>query len=151
MKKLNSKAGKAIRSFLRNILLDGGCRNCVLRFWRQIGLRMQQRKDRSYHFANEERETRLYRECFATYFSLIGLRLRGEPMDPPYFAEHGAKREGETGRHRPCSSLADYQKLPRSHKPTVNPYTEDGEEAAYYADQHYGIGGGMRRVYNSEK
>lgn len=72
-------------------------------------------------------------------------------MDSPHFTEHCTERKGETGRHRPCSSWADYQKLPGRHKPTVNPYAQHRQEAAYYAHQHYRVGDGMRRVYNSEK
>lgn len=72
-------------------------------------------------------------------------------MNPPHFTKHGTERQGKTDRHRPRSRLADYQKLPRRHEPTVNSYTQHGQEAAYYSHQHYRIGGGMRRVYNSEK
>lgn len=72
-------------------------------------------------------------------------------MNPPHFAKHGTERQGEADRHRPRSSLADYQKLPLCHEPTVNSYAQDGQEAAYYSEQHYRIGGGMRRIYNSEK
>lgn len=72
-------------------------------------------------------------------------------MNPPDFAKHGTERQSETDRHRPRSSLADYQKLPRRHEPTVNSYAQHGQEAAYYSHQHYRIGGGMRRIYNSEK
>jgi len=82
---------------------------------------------------------------------LIGLRFRGEPVHPPYLAEHGTERKSETGRHRPRSSLADYQELPRCHEPTVNSYAQHGQEAADYAHEHYRVGGGMRRVYNSKK
>lgn len=54
-------------------------------------------------------------------------------MDSPNFTKHGAKRKSEANRHRPRSSLADYYKLPRRHEPTVNPYAQHGQEAAYYS------------------
>lgn len=94
-------------------------------------------------------ETVSYAIKRATYFPLISLRLRGESMDPPHLTEHGAERQGEAGRHRPRSSLADYQKLPRRHEPTVNSYKQHCQEAAYYSHQHYSVGAGMRRVNNS--
>lgn len=41
-----------------------------------------------------------------TYFRILFL-FGGEPMHSPYFAEHGAVRERESGRQKPRTRLAN--------------------------------------------